>query len=235
MKTKYVIPFILLHAPLCFADGVDYLNHEVKEGDTISKLLGLKSLEVKLSKFRELNPQIADINLIVPGQIIKLPHLEKQKLYLIKNKDTLFEIANENWQTVETIKVLNTRIKNINFIRAQDYIYLPNKNLKREIARDNSSPIFISTYLLEEEIYYLYPEEAQFYINKFRTLVDEDKDRNEILRDALEFSQAIRADELSDIFQLLNSIEDKNLFKKELISFFSVWKKVRKSKTKEIN
>ena len=86
-------------------------TYVVKKGDNLSIIAGQH--KTTLNKLIELNPQIKNIDLIYPGQVINLPASEQY--YTVQSGDNLSTIANRFNTTWQTLAKVN-EIKNPNLI-----------------------------------------------------------------------------------------------------------------------
>jgi LysM repeat protein len=139
-------------------------TYTVKEGDLLSTIIrhipGIteKDISNNYQLIKELNPTIADLNNLEPGQLLVLPGKsvtiaeEKEvtappavtsaisstrgKRYTIKKGDTLIKIIHRELKigtniqkTLKIIKSINPRIRNVNKIYAGKIIKLPGKTI----------------------------------------------------------------------------------------------------------
>ncbi|KAA8571109.1 hypothetical protein EYC84_000458 [Monilinia fructicola] len=81
----------------------------VKKGDTLSKIAAAN--KVSLADLIAANPDIADPDLIYPGQTINIPGGGSPKTYTIKHGDTLNKIASSSGIPMEALKDANPRLK----------------------------------------------------------------------------------------------------------------------------
>jgi LysM repeat protein len=135
-------------------------TYTVKEGDLLSTIIrhipGITEKDISLIK--ELNPNIADLNNLEPGQLLILPGKQvtvaeekevtpppavtsaisstRGKRYTIKKGDTLIKIIHRELKigtniqkTLKIIKSINPGIRNVNKIYAGRIIKLPGKTI----------------------------------------------------------------------------------------------------------
>jgi len=135
-------------------------TYTVKEGDLLSTIIrhipGITEKDISLIK--ELNPNIADLNNLEPGQLLVLPGKQvtvaeekevtpppavtsaisstRGKRYTIKKGDTLIKIIHRELKigtniqkTLKIIKSINPGIRNVNKIYAGKIIKLPGKTI----------------------------------------------------------------------------------------------------------
>ena len=135
-------------------------TYTVKEGDLLSTIIrhipGITEKDISLIK--ELNPNIADLNNLEPGQLLVLPGKQvtvaeekevtpppavtsaisstRGKRYTIKKGDTLIKIIHRELKigtniqkTLKIIKSINPGIRNVNKIYAGRIIKLPGKTI----------------------------------------------------------------------------------------------------------
>lgn len=86
--------------------------YTVKKGDTLKKIAAAANTTV--SAILQINPQITNMNLIYPGQVIYLP--ATGKTYIVQGGDTLKKIAAKFGTTLENLLALNANITNPNKI-----------------------------------------------------------------------------------------------------------------------
>lgn len=93
------------------------------EGDTLSGIGSRYGLS--LPQIEKLNPQIANPNLIYPGETIYISgHPTSRATYVVKKGDTLYGIGREHGLTPKQIEARNPQIVNPNEIYPGDKVYL---------------------------------------------------------------------------------------------------------------
>lgn len=113
----------LLRIPASLSNALPAYN--VQPGDTLSNIAA--QYGVNLNTLIALNPQIADPNQIVPGQLVKIPaSLSSSPLaYGVRTGDTLSTIAAQYGINLQTLLALNPEIANIDTIFPGQIIRLP--------------------------------------------------------------------------------------------------------------
>ena len=87
-------------------------THIVKKGETFNGIA--KKYGLTTSQLKALNPQIKNINVIYPNQVINIK--STPVYYTVKSGDTFSGIAQKHGISVNKLKSLNPEIKNINLI-----------------------------------------------------------------------------------------------------------------------
>ena len=249
INKKLIFPFLIPYACSAYAYGGEYI---VKKGDTLSevvqfyrehKYLKRSKFEDDLKKVLALNSSILNINIIRGGQKIILPsdytyESKAKNTYEIKFGDTFSEIAEHFvkdgniWAKINQLKKYNPQIKNIDFIKAGDFINIPAPEEGRGIAAQDD---LVKNDQLIGEIESLRSEEAQEYILIFRSLVNSESklDLMRSLKNTLELSRRLRNGYIEQsllelISTTLKSKDD--LYLDEIKNFLISWKKARKNR-----
>ena len=105
----------------------------VREGDTLWQLA--YKYETTVDMIMMVNPQIANPNIIFPGQVICLPHHSTCNgvMYTVLPGDTLYAIAVDYDVTVDDIIAANPQISNPNLIFPGQEICIPGVNVPQPI------------------------------------------------------------------------------------------------------
>ncbi|KAG4444217.1 hypothetical protein IFR05_000314 [Cadophora sp. M221] len=100
-------------------------THIVQAGDTVYSL-SLK-YEISVSILENLNDDLSDSNMIVVGQVLRVPAHDPREgfAYTVKPGDTLLKISNEFEQTTESIMDLNAYITDPDFIYPGQTLDIP--------------------------------------------------------------------------------------------------------------
>ena len=105
-------------------------KYTVKSGDTMLKIAQMFKTDLKT--LQKLNPNVTNINIIYPGQVLCVPKIVTTTInpkcpvtYTIKSGDTMFNIANEYGTDLAMLKKLNPNIKNMDLIYPNQKVCIP--------------------------------------------------------------------------------------------------------------
>ncbi|MDI6871437.1 MAG: LysM peptidoglycan-binding domain-containing protein [Bacillota bacterium] len=105
------------------------MEYVVQPGDTLSAIA--RRFGVSLAALLAVNPEIADPDLIFPGQLIRIPLLLPVRppvgrcLYVVQPGDTMAEIARRFCLDLTTLVNANPQIANPDLIFPGQVIYIP--------------------------------------------------------------------------------------------------------------
>lgn len=105
--------------------GIIMNNYTVVNGDTLWGIANKKN--ISLNDLIAANPQISNKNLILPGQIVKIPESASQGSYTVKYGDTLWGIASKNGIKINDLINANPQISNVGFILPGQKINFPSQ------------------------------------------------------------------------------------------------------------
>jgi peptidoglycan DL-endopeptidase LytE len=121
-------------------------TYAVKAGDTLSKIA--KQFNTTVDELLKMNPEISNPNFIKAGQTIRVsgsvpaPAAKESGAsgyYIVKERDTLSDIAKMFNTTVSTLLALNPEITDPNFIRAGQSIKVAGKEVPVSSSNQNVS------------------------------------------------------------------------------------------------
>ncbi|MGE5553761.1 MAG: LysM peptidoglycan-binding domain-containing protein [Betaproteobacteria bacterium] len=111
------------------------MEYVVQPGDTLSAIA--RRFGVSLAVLLAVNPEIADPDLIFPGQVVRIPLMPPSRppvgrcLYVIQPGDTLSEIARRFGLDLDTLINANPQITNPDLIFPGQIIFVPLRRLER--------------------------------------------------------------------------------------------------------
>lgn len=148
----------------------DYLIYQVKSGDTLSKIANNYNTTITILKdINNLNNDTIYLNqqLFIP----KTKETGVENVYIIKNGDTLYSIANKYNTTVNELKEINNL--STNNLKVWDILKLPTKT---------------------EEISYIVTKGDNLYTiaNKYNTTVDAIKELNNLSTNTLQIGDILK-------------------------------------------
>jgi LysM repeat protein len=116
--------------PIVIPPTGTYQNYTVVRGDTM-RIIATR-FGTTVSELQRLNPEIVNINIIYPGQVVRVPvgttpppPPPVQDSYIVQRGDTLRIIANRFGTTVQAILQVNPQIVNPNLIYPGQVIKMP--------------------------------------------------------------------------------------------------------------
>lgn len=238
--------------------------YTVQEGDAVSAIIQKhldahnrsisvfsKDYTAVLEEFVMLNPEIKNLDVIYPGQKIKLPQIQDQPpneiyTYKIKPGDNLWDLSCKFYPSLKNpfkgiaeIKMLNPQIKS-DMIYANKFLTLPTALSNTEIIAERVPAQSASNEALDNEIYRLSKDEAQEYTEIFRkmTQAQSRKELKELCKMTIAIAQMHRHFYLEEAFIELTSMlitsdkeqkdDDKDI--DAIKDLFLKWKELRRQK-----
>jgi spore germination protein YaaH len=109
-------------------------KYTVEPGDTLSSIARRFEL-LSATQLLRVNPEIADPDLIYPGQVINVPKVVPMSTYIVRSGDRLWSIVSNynrklmryygNQITMDEVLAYNPGIKNPDLIYPGMIVYLP--------------------------------------------------------------------------------------------------------------